>query len=1040
MQGCGGLWHANVPSYVARLFPWGTLPVPCPLLHPGGAMSYTGTRPVREGNGGGRRHRFGVLALCSALLLSLGLLAPPLAGGVEAQTGTLTGTVVNTSGQPIANAFVTIQATNRSGTTNARGQYTFQNVATGSQEIRVTSLGYRSVTQTATIQAGQTATLDFTLSVSAVALDEVVVTGQAAGIARREIGTSIASVDVTALESAPINNLSQLLAARAPGVNVMPGGGKSGQGSRIVLRGAASISQSNEPLIYVDGIRIDNSSSSGIETTTAGASWSGLDDINPADIERIEIIRGASAATLYGTEASAGVIQIFTRRGREGITQWRYNADYGVLSTPLDWWDISAYSAWFHDEMVQRGATQSHQVSVTGGGQNFSYYAALTGRTEDGILPNGGEDAYSARLNLSVVPRQDVTLRLSSGFTRRSVQHTPDANNTRGYTINGLVGGPAGQFGTPTRDHTVIEAFQNGNRFTGGLTAEHQPTQALSHRLTFGADIFNSDEFQLFPFGAINNFIAGYRSNYRRQNLNLNVDYAATLRGQLTDGIRSTTSAGFQYFNRDQGWSSSIGNGFPFIGLETVSAALSTSGAEGRLKERSAGFFAEQQFGFGDALFVTLGARADGHSAFGEDVDYAIYPKADVSYVLSDQVSLPTVFSSLRVRASYGTAGQQPSNFSAVRTWLPESAVGGQPAVRPGNLGNPDLTAEISTEIEFGIDMGLLEDRMRLEVTRFDQRTTDALYAVREPPSLGFLSTQLRNVGEIENKGWEVGLRGTVIEARSFGWDATINYSTNENRIVSLGGGAPIQLQWLQFMREGYPVGSFFGDRFIELDGEVGLASNLLRGSDGELPEGWDYLGQPLPTRQVQFGSSFSIGPRVGFSFLLDHKGGHMNHDHSMRWLVQAQRQVLADATTGATRQGVERDRQGNLIEGQVGSTTAGPIAHYCRDAQPGTVEAARCGRNSALTHGDFAFASDFIKLREVTLTYRMPDEWLGRFGVQSTTLSLAGRNLLRWTDYPGLDPEGMYRNDLADSALRAHNFFDTPTPRQIVFGVSAQF
>jgi hypothetical protein len=175
-------------------------------------MSYPGTRPVTEGNGGGRRHRFGVLALCSALLLSVGLLAPPLAGGAEAQTGSLTGTVVNTAGQPVANAFVTIQASNRSGTTNARGQYTFQNVPAGSQEIRVTSLGYRSVTQSVTIQAGQTATLDFTLSVSAVALDEVVVTGQAAGIARREIGTSIASVDVTALEAAPINSLSQLLA------------------------------------------------------------------------------------------------------------------------------------------------------------------------------------------------------------------------------------------------------------------------------------------------------------------------------------------------------------------------------------------------------------------------------------------------------------------------------------------------------------------------------------------------------------------------------------------------------------------------------------------------------------------------------------------------------------------------------------------------------------------------------------------------------------------------------------------------------------
>jgi len=964
------------------------------------------------------RSFWSLLVLASFLLLPLGLLAPPAAKALQAQAGTISGTVVSTAGQPLPGAFISLPELGRTGVTNARGEFRLQNVPAGQQEIQVSSLGYRTETQTVTVVPDQVVEVAFTLRVSALALDEVVVTGQASGVARREIGTSIASVDVTALESAPINNLSQLLQARAPGVNVMPGGGKSGQGSRIVLRGAASISQSNEPLIYVDGIRIDNSSSSGISTTTAGASWSGLDDINPADIERVEIIRGASAATLYGSEASAGVIQIFTRRGREGVTQWRYNADFGVLNTPRDWWAISAYSDWFYDNMVQTGRTQSHQVSVTGGSESFSYYAALTARDEKGILPNGGEEAYSARLNFTVVPRDDISIRVNTGFTRRSVQHTPDANNTRGYTINGLVGGPAGQFGTPTMDLRAIEAFQNGNRFTGGVTVEHQIARALNHRVTFGADVFNSDEFQLFPFGAVNNIIDGFRSNYRRQNLNLNVDYTVSLRGQLTDGIRSTTSAGFQYFDRDQGWSSSIGSGFPFLGLETVSAAITTSGAEARLKERSAGFFAEQQFGFGDALFVTLGARADAHSAFGDDVDYQFYPKADVSYILSEQVALPDLFSSVRLRASYGTAGQQPANFSAVRTWQPESAVGGQAAVRPGNLGNPDLKAEVSTEIEVGFDLGLLDDRIQVEVTRFDQTTTDALYAVREPPSQGFLQTQLRNVGEIENKGWEVGIRGTVLELPNFAWDANINYSTNDNKIVSLGGGAPIQLQWLQFMREGYPVGSFFGDRFIEVNGEVGLASQLLRDANGELPEGWDYLGQPLPTRQIQLGSTFSIGSRTSVSLLLDHKAGHMNHDHSMRWLMHPARAVT--------------DTQGLPIE-------PGPVALRCR----GNVDAltqAVCDRPSALTHGDYAFDADFWRVREVSVAYRIPDEWLGNVGIQGATVSLAGRNLFRWTDYPGLDPEGMYRNDLADSALRAHNFFDTPLPRQFVVGISAQF
>jgi TonB-dependent starch-binding outer membrane protein SusC len=965
-----------------------------------------------------------VAAFCAALFLVLQL-AAPAAGAAQQQTGVISGTVVSSTGQPISDIVVSIVGTNRSTTTNPRGQFMFQNVPVGTHQIQAGALGYRTGTQTVTVTAGATATPQLMLNVSAVALDEVVVTGQAAGVARREIGTSIASVNVTALEAAPINNLSQLMQARAPGVNVMPGGGKSGQGSRIVLRGAASISQSNEPIIYVDGIRINNSSSSGIETTTAGASWSTLDDINTMDIERIEIIRGASAATLYGTEASAGVIQIFTRRGREGRATWRYNGDFGVLSTPREWWQVSAFSDWFYDNVVQSGSTTSHQLSVSGGGENFSYYGALSGRGETGILPNAGEDAYSGRLNLTVVPRHNLTVRLNSAFSRRSVQHVPDANNTRGYTINGLVGGPGGQFGTPTLDHRAIEAFQNGNRFTGGVTAEHQITTGLSHRFTFGADIHTSDEYQLFPFGAINNLAAGFRSNYRTQNLNMNVDYAATFRTALTEMLRSTTSGGFQYFDRNRGWSTASGSGFPFLGLETVSSALTTSGFEGRLAERTAGFFLEQQMGWGDLLFVTAGARADAHSAFGEDVSYQVYPKADVSYVVSEHGFLPEALSSMRLRAAWGTAGQQPSNFAAVRTWLPDAAVGGQAAVRPGNIGNPNLKAEVSTELEFGIDVGLLDDRFRIEATRFDQRTTDALYQRRYPPSQGFLNTQLENIGEIENSGWELGLQGNLVQLQRFTWNATANYATNRNRIVSLGDGAPIQLQWLQWMREGYPVGAFFGDHIIERDGQVGFASALLpRDANGSLPEGWDYLGQPLPTRQVQLGSNFTVGPRVGLNVLFEHKGGHMNHDHSMRWLMQSARRITEGEGPGQTQ----------------GVTTAGHTSLRCRQLENDPVVQHICGRASALTHGHFAFPADFWRLREVTMTYRVPEQWVNRFGFGGTTVSLAGRNLLRWTDYPGLDPEGMYRNDLSDSALRAHNFFDTPLPRQIVFGISTSF
>jgi TonB-dependent starch-binding outer membrane protein SusC len=978
------------------------------------------------------------LALAAALLALTAGVEPAVA---QAQTGTITGVVTDLAGQPVSGAQVMLVGTQRGTLTNARGGFLFTGVPVGERQVRVQSLGYRTETQTVQVPADGTATVEFRLAVSAIALDEVVVTGQAIGAARREIGTSIAAIDANALETAPIRSVSNLLQARAPGVHVLPGGGKSGQGTRLVLRGAASVSQNNEPLIYVDGVRMDRSAALGVETTTAGVSWNGLDDLNPADIERVEIVRGASAATLYGTEAAAGVIQIFTRRGAEGRAVWNYSGEAGVLNTPQDWWDVSVYSPWFYDNMVQTGNVQSHQLSVRGGGDAFNYYAAGSVRNEDGILPNNSEDAYTFRLNLGVSPRDNMTLRLNTSFTQRSVRVIPDANNTRGYTINGLMKGPMGQF-VETLTLREIRAFQEGNRFLGGITVEHQPTSTLSHRITLGTDVWNQDQHQLFPFEAISNLPLGFRSNYRRENRNVNVDYAATFRANVMENLRSTTSAGFQYFHRNTGSSSAIGNDFPFFGIETVSGALRTTGGEWRVEEKMAGFFGEQQLAWADVLFLNLGVRADGHSAFGEDVDYQIYPKASVSYVLSDQVRLPDYLGTLRLRGAYGTAGQQPTNFAAVRTWSTTSAVGAQPAVFPTNLGNPDLRPEVTHELEVGFEMGLLNDRFMLDVTRYDQTTKDALYAVREPPSLGVLSPQLRNVGEIQNQGWEVAVRGTVLERDGFRWEGLVNFTTNENEIVSLGGGAPIQLQWLQWMREGYPVGAFFGDRPIEHNGQVGMASVLLRDANGELPEGWDYIGPPLPTRTVQIGSNFSVGARTTFNVLFDHRAGAYAQSSTMRWLMQPNQDV--------TQAHIDR----NTALGFPGLTTTGAVANVCRDARAqaeGVSDVSTlpvqtqkyllsCNRNSALTHGDFAMLTDFWKLREVSLAFRLPEALPQRFGVSAATVTLTGRNLWRSTPYIGLEPESMYRNDLADSALRNQIFFDTPIPRQIALGIRAQF
>jgi TonB-dependent starch-binding outer membrane protein SusC len=481
--------------------------------------------------------------------------------------------------------------------------------------------------------------------------------------------------------------------------------------------------------------------------------------------------------------------------------------------------------------------------------------------------------------------------------------------------------------------------------------------------------------------------------------------------------LRSTTTVGFQHMTNIFGVSDAWGNDFVFIGLETISGTVDRSAVESRLEQRSNGIFGEQQLAFYDRFYITGGVRGDAHSTFGENVTYQLFPKVDVSYVVSEHDFVPQGISSLRLRAAYGAAGMQPGTFDRVRTWAPTSAIGAQPAVIPSNIGNPDLKSEVTHEYEAGLDVSFLNDRFSVEATYYHQLTDGALYQRRYPPSLGVLSPQLENIGEVRNEGFEIGVRGEVLSLPNFTWNALLNIGTNKNEVTNLEDGAPLQVQWRQFIREGYPVGAFFGNRFIERDGEVGLASVLLRDENGELPEGWDFIGSPIPTRTAQIGSNFTIFNNLTVNVLFDHRGGHYLQSSTMRWLVDPRREIT---------------------DGQ-GVTTPGPVALMCRESDDPVVQA-NCARNSDLTQADFVYEADFWRLRELAFTYRIPTAFTQDIGLRSASVTFAGRNIWRWQKYEGLEAEANYRGDLSDSAIRNQIFFDTPLPATYTLGLSIQF
>lgn len=930
----------------------------------------------------------------------------------SAQDGDLVGQVIDgETGEPLGGATVFIDELGTGATADLEGGFVLEDISAGTYTLTISFVGYDELERQVEIQAGEVTEIEVELMPEALGLDEVIVTGQAGDTRRREMGSSIASIGAEDFEGAAIQSASQMLQGRAAGMTVEAGGGKVGQAHRINLRGVSSITQGNQPVIYIDGVRMDNSQASGV--WTGGQSWTGLDDINPNDIERIEVIRGASAATLYGTEASAGIIQIFTRGGQatdQHHSTVRYQGQYGVSHTARDQWDISAYSDWFYDEFIGTGTQQEHNLSAQGQLTDVNYFVSGTFRESGGVMPNNREDFGNLRGNVHAFITDDLNVRFNAAYSQRLVKFPQDANNIYGYAINGLVAGENGLF-TPPHDIGHIDVGMRSRRTQTGVSVNYNPSDNLSSELNVGVDLVNTDNTEFFPYGAITHVPLGRAVNYRREARNYNFEWRNTYSTSFGP-FDSRTALGMQSYWERIGANQAQGEEFPAAGLSTVGALATTTGWETRIETQEAGIFTQQRLAYEDFVFLTLGLRADGHSAFGEDYPYELYPQVGLSYLISEQVSMPDMINTLRLRAAYGQAGQQPGAFDAVRTWSPVAAVDGEPAITTGNVGDPELAPEVSHEYEAGLETSMLGDRVTLDLNYYYQKTEDALINVQDPPSRGFTARQLRNVGETVNYGIEGSIDATLVNFPDLMWSVNANVTTNHSEILDLGIEESIQAQWTQYHREGFPIAAFHDDRYIEHEGEIGLASELIGDQDD-----WEYIGPAFPTRNIQLGSDLRWN-QFRFDFLIDHAGGHYVESTSMRWMAQQ-------------RAGEDDPVLGDELAGE-------RVATFCQEPEDAVMER-YCEEpwGEGGPRGNNVQPADYIRLREVTLSYAMPGSFLDTVGLSSATLYLSGRNLLTWLESDVLmEAEANYNSG---SDLAAQDYFDTPLPRMVLGGLQIE-
>lgn len=966
------------------------------------------------------------------LLSALVLASSPLA----AQNGGVTGTVTDRStGMPIATARVQVVGLqNAAASTDDRGRYLIRGIPAGQQTLRVTRIGYRPETQTATI-GSDTSTVNFTLTQSAVELQQVVVTGTGGATEKRQVGASLGTVNVAQMQEVmPTVNFSQVLANKVAGVRSVGVGGGVGGGQDLRIRGIASFSLNQRPVIYIDGIRAD---SRGTEWAfgsiaccafTGGNSTDRLSDLNPNDIESVEILKGAAAATLYGSEASNGVIQIFTKKGRgEGRTQWNLGLQTGAnrLRENLPTKEFPRFTgpdgtrARDANELIQTGPFNAIDLSGQGGTQRSQYFVSGQASREVGSIQPNDQNKGNLRVNVTFVPTDKMTVEVKSSYARNRVNELQAGNNWTALLGNAMNGNPRtatasrpfGEAWVPVSDIEKMTTTSDADRWTGGLTLQYQMTPRFSHRLTAGTDAVNDQKGRFFPYaGAYGpaNVFFGQRNLGIRTFRSTTLDYLGQLKFGLPGGIESNFSFGGQGFWENARINMAIGDKFPGPGVNTVSTAAILGAGEQFTETINFGLLAQNRFAWKDRMFVTLGLRMDGNSAFGTDYGFQRYPNAQVSYDLSKHEGLlPSIFSAFRLRGAVGRAGKFPGAFDSFQSYASAPVYEAETGVIPANPGNANLRPEVTEEREGGFEFGLWNDRVGVEASMYHARTFDAIVSLPNAPSEGFRDTRSVNIGEIANRGWEASINYLVFSKAASEWSTQLRFDGNRNKVTDLGG---VRLAG-NAVRLGYPVQGIWdrvptGFRVVQGGANCGgLAPVQSYGCPTtSRSDTVQFIGAPLPTFNASWGNTLRWKGFQLYGLVTMERGAWMsNGDRAYR-----------------IRQG-GADEYLSRLEGPTGNRTfaSDSIFQWA----------------SILNYND---KRDNVRLRELSLTWQVPERLSNFAKVGRSSLQLSGQNLMWWDECNCVDPNMNWAG--ASSFTVGSGFLAQPSPRQFRLAVRTRF
>lgn len=985
-----------------------------------------------------------------AFLLSLLL---PIAARAQA-TGRITGAVAGDDGHPIPNAQIAVQGTRLGARTDSAGHYQIANVPAGRRTLRATSLGYRALEATVAVVGGGVASADFKLTQLPAQLAQVVVTGY--GEQRRgEITGAVANVTSDQFVQGPARDAGSIIAGKVPGLAITTPSGDPRSGTQISLRGVTTIQGSTNPLILIDGIPGD------------------LNTVSAPDIEAISVLKDGSAAAIYGSRASNGVILITTKRHTGNKPTLRYDgyvsqqtiynrpdfltaADYRRLkSDGKDFQDLGFSTDW-QSQILRSPMSQRHNVAIGGGDVNTNYFGSLTYDNAQGIFIRSN--------NQEVTALGKIRHTMFDGKLDGDLQFV---NSTQDYFTGpdydwawrqALIRNPTDRVQTDSgmwqergtymyQNPVGLIDEQNGQfegrdvRLHGTLTV--RPFESLRLALTGGTTRYSSLSGNATTFKHVNTTLNGEDGTAARSSAS-NVDRILEGTGTYSNQFGSndvTLLGGYSYQDFvNEGFSASNFE-FPtdLFGYDALQSGAALSEGKSSLSSYKSGykvigFFSRLNYDWRNRYLLMGSVRYEGNSRFGADHKWGVFPALSAAWRLSDEPFMRhfSFVNDLKLRAGYGVTGIAPTSsylsltsyrYGAKFLYNGAWVQGLAPARNP----NPDLRWEEKHEVNTGLDFSMVDSRLTGSVDVYRRETKNLLYNYSVPVPPYLFNNMLANVGSMRNSGVELDLGYDVVRTRNFRWTTNANWSKNDNLLLTLSNqtfqpssdcfttgytGEPIQTSTHQVC-VGKPIGNFFGWKSVDID------------SAGE----WIVLNkdnQPIPIRQAKPGDRQILGNGIPKEFAAWNNSLRFRNfdlDVNMRGAFKFQIlnfQRMYYENPKITQYNMLRSAFDNVYGKRPVNYDLAYVSYYIENG-------------------------DYWKLDNATLGYTLPQRFLGRLHgqVSNARLYFSGRNLLTITGYKGMDPEvATSTGDNGTGALAPGNDArdQYPTTRMFTFGMSISF